>query len=138
MKARILLATMVVGALGAGAMSNTTLAQVPPPGTLFAMRSPAQGACPTLDWHVVVGENGALSGMVSWNNMKTMAQLTGTTNAQHQFSMTAQEIGGDGKTATITGQRRPRDGWLLADVNGPGIACKQIEVAVFRPGGGNG
>lgn len=135
MRTRIL---VVAAALSAGAMLNMAQAQVPAPGTLFALRSAAQGACPALDWHVVVGENGTLSGMLSWNNMKTMARLVGTTNAEHQFSMTATEIGGEGKTATITGQRRPRDGWLMADVNGPGIACKQIEVPIFHPSGGNG
>jgi hypothetical protein len=138
MKTRILLATMAAGAIGAGAMLNTALAQLPAPGTLFTMRSEAQGACPALDWHIVAGENGALSGMISWNDMKTMARVTGTTNAEHQFSMTATELSGEGRTATITGQRRPRDGWLIADVNGPGVACKQIEVPIFHPSGGNG
>ncbi len=138
MKARILLATMTAGVLGAGAMLNTAHAQLPAPGTLFALHSTAQGACPALDWHVVVGEGGTLSGMISWNGMKSVANVTGTTNAEHQFSMTATEIGGEGRTATITGQRRPRDGWLIADVDGPGIACKQIEVPVFHPNSGNG
>jgi hypothetical protein len=36
---------------------------VPAPGTLFVLHSTAQGACPPLDWHVVTGDNGALSGM---------------------------------------------------------------------------
>jgi hypothetical protein len=139
MKARILLATMTVGALSAGAMLTTAHAQLPPaPGTLFVLHSTAQGACPALDWHVVVGEGGTLSGMISWNGMKSVANVTGTTNAEHQFSMTATEIGGEGRTATITGQRRPRDGWLIADVNGPGIACKEIEIPVFHPNSGNG
>ena len=138
MKARILLATMAAGALGAGAMLTTAHAQVPAPGTLFVLHSTAQGACPPLDWHVVTGDNGTLSGMISWNGMKSMAHVTGTTDAEHQFSMTATEIGGDGRTATITGQRRPADGTLIADINGPGIACKQIEIPVFRRGGGNG
>jgi hypothetical protein len=138
MRAQLLFGTMVAGALGAVALLNTAYAQMPAPGTLFALHSTAQGACPALDWHVVVGDNGALSGMISWNGMKSMARVTGTTNAEHQFSMTATEIGGEGKTATITGQRRPRDGWLIADVNGPGIACKQIEVPIYHPSGGNG
>jgi hypothetical protein len=138
MKARILLATMAAGALGAGAMLNTAHAQVPGPGTLFVLHSQAQGTCPALDWHGVVGDNGTLSGMVAWNDMKTMARVTGTTNAEHQFSMTATEIGGAGKTATITGQRRPADGYLVANINGPDIACHEIEVPIFRRGGGNG
>jgi hypothetical protein len=127
MRARSLLATMAAGAaFSAGAMLNTAHAQgtLPAAGTLFVLHSTAQGACPALDWHIVVGDNGALSGMISWNGMKSIARVTGTTNAEHQFSMTATEIGGEGRTATITGQRRVRDGYLMADVNGPGIACK--------------
>jgi hypothetical protein len=138
MRTRILvIATMAAAAFNAGAMLNTAHAQVPAPGTLFVYHSTAQGACPALDWHVVVGENGALSGMVAWNDMKTVARVSGKTNAEHQFSMTATEVGG-GKTATITGQRRPADGFLIADINGPDIACKQIEIPIFRRGGGNG
>jgi hypothetical protein len=76
--------------------------------------------------------------MISWNGMQSIAHVTGTTNAEHQFSMTATEVGGEGKVVTITGQRRPRDGWIVANVDGPGIACKDIEVPIFRPGGGNG
>ena len=140
MRAKLLFGTMAAGALSAGAMLNTAHAQgtLPAPGTLFVLHSTAQGACPALDWHVVVGESGTLSGILAWNDMKTVARLTGTTNAEHQFSMTATEIGGEGKTATITGQRRPRDGYLMADVNGPGIACKEIEIPIFHPTSGNG
>jgi hypothetical protein len=63
MKARILLAATAAGVLGAGAMLSTAHAQVQAPGTLFVLHSTAQGACPPLDWHVVTGDNGALSGM---------------------------------------------------------------------------
>ena len=65
MRARLLLATMAAGALGAVATLNTAYAQVPAPGTLFVLHSTAQGACPALDWHVVVGENGTLSGILA-------------------------------------------------------------------------
>jgi hypothetical protein len=129
---------MAAGTLGAGAMLTTAHAQVPPPGTLFVLHSTAQGSCPALDWHVVAGDNGALNGMVSWNNLQTMAHVTGSTTATHHFSMTATEIGGAGKTATITGQRRPADGWLIADINGPDIACHQIVVPIWRRGGPGG
>ena len=134
MKARILLATMAAGALGGGAMLNMAHAQVPP-GTLYVFHSQPQGACPALDWHIVVGQAGQLSGMISWNGMQSMAHATGSISANRSFTMTATEVGGEARTATITGQART-DGWLTANINGPGVACKGVTIPIFRPGGG--
>jgi hypothetical protein len=136
MKARILLAAIAAGALGAGAMLTTAHAQVPP-GTLYVFHSPPQGACPALDWHIVAGEGGQLSGMISWNGMQSMAHATGSMNASRSFTMTATEVGGEARTATITGQART-DGWLTADINGQGVACKGVTIPIYKPSSGNG
>ena len=52
------------------AWTGATLAQgvtAVPAGSYYSFHSTAQGGCPALDWHVVVGLNGALSGIIAWN-----------------------------------------------------------------------
>ena len=46
--------------------------------------------------------------------------------------MTAKEVGGQGRTATVTGTVR-QDGWLTANVKGPNINCQGINVPWFTP-----
>jgi hypothetical protein len=56
--------------------------------------------------------------MISWNGMQDMAHADGTYNMQSRtFQMTANEIGGQGRTATVSGTIRP-DGGLVADITG--------------------
>ena len=136
MKTRILLATVAAGALCGGAMLNVAHAQVPP-GTLYVFHSQPQGACPALDWHVVVGQGGQLSGMISWDEMKSMAHVTGSMAANRTFTMSAKEVTGGSRTATITG-RAGTDGWLTADIDGQGVACKAVRIPIWRPPAGGG
>ncbi len=96
--------------------------------------------CPALDWHIVVDSNGVANGMISWDGMKSMAHATGNVNSSAKtFSMMAKEVGGQGRTATITGSLRS-DGWLVADVTGPNVKCTGILVPWYTPpaGAGNG
>ena len=47
--------------------------------------------------------------------------------------MTAVEVGGQGRTATVDGTLRT-GGWLVANVNGPNITCQGINVSsLVRP-----
>ena len=75
--------------------------------------------------------------MISWNGMQSMAHATGSISANRSFTMTATEVGGAARPATITGQARA-DGWLTADINGPGVACKGVTIPIYKPAGGNG
>jgi hypothetical protein len=94
-----------VGLLAFAASTNVTTAQVPE-GRIYALHSKAEGACPSLDWHIVVEPNGVLAGMIARDDMQTMARATGTINQENRtFSMIAKEIGGQTRTATIDGQR---------------------------------
>ena len=69
---------VAAGAVALMVTSGVALAQgAPPPGRIYTFNSAAQGGCPALDWHVVTGANGALSGMIAWNNMQSMAKATG-------------------------------------------------------------
>src|ERR1700758_61695 len=83
------------------------LAQSVPEGRVYSFHSGPRGGCPGLDWHVVAQGN-SLEGMIAWNNMKSMAHATGTMNSTAKtFEMNAKEVGGKGRTATITGSVRP-------------------------------
>ena len=70
--------TLAAGAVVMTATSNLALAQqVAPEGRVYVFHSPKTGPCPELDWHVVVGANNTLGGMVAWNGMKSMAKELG-------------------------------------------------------------
>jgi hypothetical protein len=120
-----------VCALAHASMSGVTLAQGLPEGRVYTFHSDAKAGCPSLDWHVVAGAHGTLSGMVAWNNMSTIAKATGSMNMQTRtFLMTAEEVGGQGRTATVEGTVR-QDGWLFANIKGPDISCQSIAVPWF-------
>src|SRR5438309_2241879 len=92
-----------IGLLSFAASTNVTSAQVPE-GRIYTLHSKAEGACPSLDWHIVVEPNGVLAGMIAWDDMKTLARATGTIDQEnHTFSMLTKEMGGQTRTATIDG-----------------------------------
>lgn len=107
-------------------------AKLPAVGRLYAFHSDARGGCPPIDWHVVLQEGGVLVGMISWNNMKSMAHASGRLDMRTgAFQMTATEVGGQGRTATINGTVTPSSGWLKADIQGPNANCQGIQVPWF-------
>jgi hypothetical protein len=126
-----LLKLISVSAVAAIAVCGAASAQSSPEGRVYTFHSKAQAGCPALDWHVVVGANDMLHGMIAWDDMKAMAQATGKLNPQARtFQMTAKEMGGQGRTATVDGTVR-QDGWLIANVKGPNITCTGINVPWF-------
>ena len=103
-----------------------------PQTRVYSFHSGAQGNCPGLDWHVVATGNN-LDGMISWGNMQHVAKVQGTMNPNGQtFEMKAKEVGGEQRTATINGSITT-DGWLVANINGPGVKCKAVQVHWFTP-----
>jgi hypothetical protein len=119
---------LTAGALAMAATCAVAAAQPLPEGRIYAFHSSAQGGCPALDWHVVVGANNTLDGMISWDAMKSMAHASGSVNAQARtFSMRAKEVGGQGRTATVDGTLRG-DGYLLANIKGPNVTCTNVAV----------
>src|SRR5690349_14158581 len=44
---------------------------------IYMLHSAAQGTCPALDWHVVLKVDGTVAGMISWDEMRSMAQVIG-------------------------------------------------------------
>jgi hypothetical protein len=132
---KLIAASVLAIAATCGAASAQGVA---PPGRVYAFHSQASGACPALDWHVTVGPNNTLTGILAWDDMKAMAHATGSVTPNRTFAMTAKEVGGQGRTAEITGQVRT-DGWLVANIKGPKIECNGITVPWYTPapaGGG--
>ena len=110
-----------------------TAEQQLPPGRIYIFHSTAQSSCPALDWHVVLVSDTALDGIIAWNNMQSIARASGTLNPQARtFQMTAQEVGGRGRSATISGTVG-RNGYLTANISGPAVNCQGIEVPWFVP-----
>jgi hypothetical protein len=149
-------ARLIIGSLGLAATSGCVPPTAPqqqpaplvqqqaqqlPPGRVYAFDSSAQGGCPGLNWHMVLGDGGALSGLIAWNNMQSVARVSGSVNAQTRaFQATATEVGGQGRTAALTGTVNPNTGWLTANIQGPNVNCQGITVPWFSPftGGGSG
>ena len=132
MSARRNIATFAASALIACAAANVTSAQTPvTPGLVYVLHSTPAGNCPSLDWHLVVGTNDTVTGMIGWNDMKSIAHLNGTITPDHTFKMDATEVGGAGRTAVVEGKVIP--GWFLASIKGPGIDCQDIKVGVWVP-----
>jgi len=128
---------LAVGALALIAGSSAVWAQTVPEGRVYTFHSTAQAGCPALDWHVVVRPNSTLVGVIAWDDMAAMARATGSPDLQARtFQMTAQEIGGQNRTATIDGTVR-QDGWLIANIKAPHLACTGIKVPWSSPTPGN-
>ena len=125
---------LTVGALALTASVGVASAQSAaiPPGRIYTFHSSAQGGCPSLDWHVVVGANDTLSGMLAWDDMKAVARASGTVNpTARTFAMQVQEVGGQGRAATIDGTVGT-DGWMTANIHGPNFSCT-VNVPWFTP-----
>jgi hypothetical protein len=130
---------IATGAIAAAAMCGTASAQNLPQGRLYAFHSGPQNSCPGLDWHIVADGN-QLNGMISWNNMQNMAHAEGTLNpTARTFQMNAKEVGGQGRTATITGTVQA-NGYLVANITGPNVKCSGVTIQWFPVGatGGQG
>ncbi|MBS0560481.1 MAG: hypothetical protein JSR21_10535 [Proteobacteria bacterium] len=124
-------------AIGGISVANAQGGQAIAPGTVYALHSAAAGGCPALDWHLVAGEGNTISGMVAWNNMKSMAHVEGKIGADRTFSMMAKEVSGPkvGATAKVTGTAQT-DGWLVANINGEGVKCEGVKIPIWRASGG--
>jgi hypothetical protein len=137
-------------AVTALALSTTqALAQKTAPGDrVYVLHSEAQGSCPSLNWHIVASPDGMLTGMVAWDNRKVVAMFTGTIIPLVQverfgkplggdpqsrtFGGVATEVGGQNRVANISGTVE-QNGWLTANIDGPGVVCRNLKVPLFVP-----
>ena len=70
--------------------------------------------------------------MISWDNMEHMAKATGSVSGGN-VQMTANEVGGQGRTAQINGTVSPSSGWFTVNITAPNLNCQGIEIRSFPP-----
>ena len=129
MRSSEIFAAFAIGALVAAAVDGSASAQTA--GQISAFHSQAAGNCPELDWYLVVRENRQVVGMVGWNDMKSVARMSGAIAVNNSFHLNATLIGEPDKTAVVDG-KFDRNGWITADIKGPDVDCK-IQVPLFKP-----
>jgi hypothetical protein len=71
--------------------------------------------------------------MVSWDGMKSLAQVSGAIGPDRMIKMTAK--GSSGRTAIVTGDAH-NDGWLILNIKGAKVDCQGIKVPIWRSSGG--
>ena len=118
-----------------------------PGDRLFVLHSDAAGTCPSLLWHIIVGHDGVISGLIAWDDRKTVASVAGaivpninvernaTQPAKPQpqeYEMMVTEIGGQHRNANVSGTIEP-NGWMNATVEGSGVSCHNLRVPLFVP-----
>jgi hypothetical protein len=147
MRFRTVHAAVMAGALFSCVGLNVASAQAPAepwvsPGTTYSAHTNASGGCPAMDWHIVRGNNGTLSGVVGVDDMKTMFKVTGSFSGAN-FHMDGTEIGGT-RTGAVNGQIQS-EGRVTMTLGGlpVGSACqgKVVYIPFSRPApysGGNG
>ena len=122
-----------------------------PGDRLYVLHTDAEGTCPSLLWHIIVGQDGVISGLLAWDNRRTVAAVAGAVvpnvsierNAPQQptkptpqaqeYEMMVTEIGGQNRIANVAGTIEP-NGWLNATtIEGSGVSCRNIRVPLFVP-----
>jgi len=94
-------------------------------GRVYTLHTRGDGNCPSLDWHIVVGENNTLSGFIAADDRKAVFRVAGSFNPQaHTFQLAGTEIGGT-RPGAVNGQLQS-DGLLAATLGGlpVGAACQ--------------
>lgn len=110
-------------ASGARAQSNRV-----PEGRIFVLHSAATDACPSLDWDVVVKPHDILAGVIAWDDMASMARVSGKIDrSDDSFTMIAVEMGGQSRQLRIDGHIDQR-GRIIANLKGLNATCTAIVV----------
>jgi hypothetical protein len=144
-------AVAIAGALLSCVGWNIASAQTSPgntpayPGRVYTLHTPAVDDCPSLDWHIVVGEKNTLSGLIGTNDMKDVFRVQGTYDpALRTFRLDGQEIGGAHRPGAVNGAFEPTTFRMAASLGGlpMGAKCqgKTVYIKWQEPaltGGGN-
>ena len=126
-----LLSCAGIGLASAQAPGDTA----PSVGRVYTLHTAAVGGgCPSLDWHIVVGPNDTLSGMIGADDMKVVFSVTGKYDpVLKTASMSGKEISGPnpGAPGALNAQVQS-DGRLAASLGGlpVGAACQGKTVYV--------
>jgi hypothetical protein len=132
------IAAVMAAALASGVGWNVARAQAtgqPYVGRVYTLHVKAFEGCPSLDWHLVVGENHTLSGMIAVDNMKSMYRVTGSYNPGKSFRLDGRQVDGNG-TAAINGLIEPT-GIMTATLGGLPVGSPCQGKTVYVPWGNN-
>ncbi len=113
-------AAVIAGALLSVVGCNVASAQITGKayvGRIYTLHTDKVGACPSLDWHIVVGPDNTLSGMIGADNMSVLFNVKGTYSADGTFQLTGKEAGGT-RTGAINGVIRRSQRVLVATLGG--------------------
>jgi hypothetical protein len=124
---------LLTGAAWTAAPANAAVPFPPKEGTVFSTHSPPTGGCPALDWHVWVGPNSTLSGVVGLEGMQQIWNVTGKFNSDRSFHLDGKEVGGIGATGTIDGVVRAKDGALIFTIGNLSTRSKCNNTAIWVP-----
>jgi len=134
MKANLACKGIVVLVLGTAGVLNSATAQQTR-AQLYAFHTGKMGACPGLDWHITVEPGNKLVGFVAWGSEdEHMARLAGQINSDRTFRMDAKEVGGAGRSATVSGTAQGE--YVNAMIEGSGTACDGQRLQIPRVTGG--
>ena len=132
----------VAAALVSGAAWLAVPAQAenfpPVEGTVYSTMSPASDGCPELTWHVKVGPNNSLTGILARDGTNDIWRVTGSFKDDRSFQLHGQELDGARRTGDINGYVRESDGSLtftVGDLSGPSTCNnKSVWIRWFRHG----
>jgi hypothetical protein len=136
MKSRWFSARLAAIGLSTAAFFSPALAQQGK-AQLYAFHSPpVVGGCPGLDWHITLEPDNSLEGFVAWDHGQHIAKLQGKLNKNRTFQLDAQEVGGQGRKATVSGTAG--GGYINAMINGSGSPCDGVNLPIPTFAGGTG
>jgi len=92
----------------------------------------SKAGCPGLSLQVRRDGNN-LKGVATTGDMAGMSRLTGTIDANQQFTLAMTPVDGKGPQGTITGSRNASDGWLVAQVKGSGCTDGALKIETYVP-----
>ena len=134
MKTAMFKAGIAVIALSAAASLSPAMAQEGKVALYAFHTSPVIGGCPGLDWHVTLSPDNKLAGFVAWDQGQHVAKLDGELNKDRTLEISAKEIGGAGRTATVKGTASGE--YVNLTIIGSGSPCDGENLAVPRVAGG--
>lgn len=134
MQSKMFSAAIVAAALSAAALLSPASAQQKKASFYAFHSSPVVGGCPGLDWHITRQPDNTVEGFVAWDRGQHMARLNGKVNKDNTFNLAAQEVGGQARKATVTGNAS--GDYINAQIHGSGTACDDVNLAIPRMEGG--
>jgi hypothetical protein len=98
----------------------------------WEVHTASKAGCPGLVLHIQRDGNN-LKGFAATGDMAAMSRLTGTINANQQFTIAMTPVDGKGPQGTIAGSRNQSDGWLLAQLTGSGCTDGPLKIRTYVP-----